>query len=108
MSVNFSIELHSMTLRHVSIVPGNWQEVEVEPDRKCLFCALHNVEMGTRSIFSLMLAIGLQLQAAQALELSGPTVIVDGDTIEIGAQAFRIHGIDAPETTSKYQLPKGT
>lgn len=46
--------------------------------------------------------------AAQTIEASGPAVIVDGDTIEIGPQAIRIHGIDAPETGQKCQLPKGT
>lgn len=45
---------------------------------------------------------------AQTIETAGPAVIVDGDTIEIGAQAIRIHGIDAPETGQKCQLPKGT
>lgn len=45
---------------------------------------------------------------AQTIETAGPAVIVDGDTIEIGAQAIRIHGIDAPETGQKCHLPKGT
>ncbi len=55
-------------------------------------------------------ASGLLIQgaAAQTIEASGPAVIVDGDTIEIGPQAIRIHGIDAPETGQKCQLRKGT
>lgn len=46
--------------------------------------------------------------AAQTIEASGPARIVDGDTIEIGHQAIRIHGIDAAETGQQCQLPKGT
>lgn len=53
-------------------------------------------------------AILIQGAAAQTIEASGPAVIVDGDTIEIGPQAIRLHGIDAPETGQKCQLPKGT
>ena len=32
-----------------------------------------------------------------AADLSGPAQVVDGDTIRIGGQAVRLHGIDAPE-----------
>lgn len=53
-------------------------------------------------------ALLIQGAAAQTIEASGPAVIVDGDTIEIGPQTIRIHGIDAPETGQKCQLPKGT
>lgn len=53
-------------------------------------------------------AVPIDGAAAQTVEASGPAVIVDGDTIEIGHQAIRIHGIDAPETGQKCQLPKGT
>jgi endonuclease YncB( thermonuclease family) len=45
---------------------------------------------------------------AGAMEASGPAVIVDGDTLWVGGQEVRIHGIDAPETSQKCQLPKGT
>src|SRR5262245_20957926 len=38
----------------------------------------------------------------------GPAIVVDGDTLWVGAQEVRIHGIDAPETGQKCQLPKGT
>lgn len=46
--------------------------------------------------------------AAQTIEASGPAIIVDGDTIDIGDERVRIFGIDAPETGQKCQLPKGT
>src|SRR5260221_3593175 len=45
---------------------------------------------------------------AWAIEVSGPAVIVDGDTLWVGSQEIRIRGIDAPETSQKCQLPKGT
>jgi endonuclease YncB( thermonuclease family) len=35
---------------------------------------------------------------AAALEVSGPVRIVDGDTLVIGAETIRLHGIDAAET----------
>lgn len=40
---------------------------------------------------------------AQTIETAGPARIVDGDTIEIGARAIRIHGIDAASSLT-YQL----
>src|SRR5262249_45695007 len=45
---------------------------------------------------------------ASGMEVSGPATIVDGDTLWIGSQEIRIHGTDAPETSQKCQLPKGT
>jgi endonuclease YncB( thermonuclease family) len=44
----------------------------------------------------------------QAMELAGPARVVDGDTLEIGTQTIRIHGIDAPEASQICLLPKGT
>lgn len=32
-----------------------------------------------------------------AVEIAGPARVVDGDTLEIGGQTIRFHGIDAPE-----------
>lgn len=34
--------------------------------------------------------------------------VVDGDTLEIGTQVIRIHGIHAPEASQVCQLPKST
>lgn len=42
------------------------------------------------------------------MEVSGRVAIVDGDTLWVGSQEIRIHGIDAPETSQKCQLPQGT
>ncbi|MFZ5674435.1 MAG: thermonuclease family protein [Pseudomonadota bacterium] len=56
----------------------------------------------------LALALLIPGAAAQTIETAGPARIVDGDTIEIGHQAIRIHGIDAAETGQQCQLPKGT
>ena len=42
------------------------------------------------------------------MEIAGSARVVDGDTVEIGTQAIRIHGIDAPEASQACQLPKGT
>lgn len=63
-----------------------------------------------RRIFLALSASALLIQAAaaQTIEASGPAVVVDGDTIKIGPQTIRIHGIDAPETAQRCQLPKGT
>ena len=35
---------------------------------------------------------------ARAFEVAGPARIVDGDTLVIGEEIVRLHGIDAPET----------
>ena len=35
--------------------------------------------------------------ALLALTLSGPAVVVDGDTLKVGEERIRLHGIDAPE-----------
>ena len=37
------------------------------------------------------------LAADRPIEIGGPARVLDGDTIEIGAQSIRIEGIDAPE-----------
>src|SRR5262245_17751989 len=42
------------------------------------------------------------------MEVAGHAVIVDGDTLWIGSQEIRLHGIDAPETSQKCQVPQGT
>lgn len=48
------------------------------------------------------------IQSAEAATISGPAVIVDGDTLWVGSKEIRIHGIDAAETSQRCQLPKGT
>ncbi len=58
-------------------------------------------------IVSVLLALTWGSPATLAFELSGPTRIVDGDTLEIGSRPIRLHGIDAPETAQRCQLPKG-
>jgi endonuclease YncB( thermonuclease family) len=54
------------------------------------------------------LTILVQIHSGQAATISGTAVIVDGDTLWVGSQEIRIHGIDAPETIQRCQLPKGT
>jgi endonuclease YncB( thermonuclease family) len=43
-----------------------------------------------------------------ALEVTGYSTIIDGDTLEIGTTRVRLEGIDAPESAQKCQLPTGT
>lgn len=38
---------------------------------------------------------------------AGHARVVDGDTLEIGTEAIRIHGMDAPEASQVCQLPRG-
>lgn len=68
--------------------------------------------MGEILRFALLaLAAGaLLIQGAHAatVTVTGRAIIVDGDTMRIGGEEIRIHGIDAPETTQRCQLPKGT
>lgn len=42
------------------------------------------------------------------MEIAGPARVIDRDTLEIGSQAIRIHGVDAPEAGQVCLLPKGT
>lgn len=46
---------------------------------------------------ALLLAIALATPAAESAELRGPAVVLDGDSLRIGRQEIRLHGIDAPE-----------
>jgi hypothetical protein len=61
--------------------------------------------------FRLLLAIAAITAlagTASAREVSGQAAIVDGDTLWVGSREIRIYGIDAPETSQRCQLPKGT
>jgi len=61
-----------------------------------------------RLSFLFAMVFCLQMGAGHATEVAGPARVVDGDTLEIGTQAIRLHGIDAPEASQVCQLPKGT
>jgi len=74
---------------------------------------LAHIQLTSMRANLLALVLGLVVSAAlvidcRAMEVTGPARVVDGDTLEIGVQAIRIHGIDAPETSQKCQLPKDT
>ena len=60
-----------------------------------------------RTLFATLFAVAICTSSpSKAMEVSGPAAIVDGDTLWVGSQEIRIHGIDAPETNQKCQLPK--
>lgn len=45
---------------------------------------------------------------AQSTQIEGIAEIVDGDTLTLGGQAIRLHGIDAPEAGQRCQRASGT
>jgi endonuclease YncB( thermonuclease family) len=49
----------------------------------------------------------LACSLAQAAEISGVPMVVDGDTLAIGATKVRLEGIDAPETDQVCLNAKG-
>ena len=64
-----------------------------------------------RAILTLALSLATFAATAidcRAMEIAGTARVVDGDTLEIGAQSIRLHGIDAPEASQTCQLPNGT
>jgi hypothetical protein len=50
---------------------------------------------------------GIGLGADTSTRVIGPALVIDGDTLWIGGNEVRIHGIDAAETGQECQLPKG-
>jgi endonuclease YncB( thermonuclease family) len=55
-----------------------------------------------RAILTLALSLATFAATAidcRAMEIAGTARVVDGDTLEIGAQSIRLHGIDAPEAS---------
>ena len=52
----------------------------------------------------LRLALILALLPTLVLaDITGPARVIDGDTIEIGSERIRLHGIDAPESDQNCQ-----
>ena len=50
----------------------------------------------------LRLALLLTLLPAAALaDVAGGASLIDGDTIEVGSERIRLHGIDAPESRQR-------
>nr|WP_306264918.1 thermonuclease family protein [Pararhizobium sp. IMCC3301] len=54
-----------------------------------------------------LLSLAFTTHMAHAIDISGRAKISDGDTIEIGSQVIRLHGIDTPETGQRCALPNG-
>ena len=59
------------------------------------------------AIVTLALCLLAPASSAQAVEVAGPARVVDGDTLEIGSQSIRLHGINAPEASQVCQTPRG-
>jgi len=77
------------------------------PCKSLVACRRSTKSIAGRLIALTVMAMGLP-SAASAVELAGPARVIDGDTIEIGSRRIRLHGIDAPETAQRCQLPEGT
>ncbi|MFN3225419.1 MAG: thermonuclease family protein [Hyphomicrobiales bacterium] len=65
------------------------------------------------AVIVLLALLGLWLNASsgeanQIWTVTGAAEIVDGDTVTIGAQTVRLHGIDAPEAGQRCQRANGT
>ena len=52
-------------------------------------------------IFSIVFSLILFFNLAYGETIKGNPIIIDGDTVNIGNNKIRLHGIDAPETKQK-------
>ena len=52
-------------------------------------------------IFSIVFSLILFFNLAYGETIKGKPIIIDGDTVNIGNNKIRLHGIDAPETKQK-------
>jgi endonuclease YncB( thermonuclease family) len=50
--------------------------------------------MTIRPVFLVTLLLAFPAHA----DITGPARVIDGDTIEVTGERFRLHGIDAPES----------
>lgn len=49
-------------------------------------------------VLALILATGITVAQTRQQVIEGAARVIDGDTIEIGKQRIRLHGVDAPES----------
>ncbi len=61
--------------------------------------------MACPSIFA---ALALCAATATTAGPSGPVVVIDGDTFDIGGKRVRLHGVDAPESAQDCETGSGT
>ena len=54
-----------------------------------------------------ILLLMLTLPAMSAESISGPAVVIDGDTIEVHGSQIRLYGIDAPEAAQTCENASG-
>ena len=62
-------------------------------------------------IFKFLITLSLVLYSSASFSekiIEGKSIIIDGDTIHIGKNKIRLHGIDAPETNQKCTLDEET
>ena len=62
-------------------------------------------------IFKFLITLSLVLYSSASFSekiIEGKPIIIDGDTIHIGKNKIRLHGIDAPETNQKCTLDEET
>ena len=63
---------------------------------------------GITILFAAVAFVAIAPFAANSAELTGKPRIIDGDTIVIGDQRIRLHGIDTPEAKQTCQRQNGT